>query len=352
MNLKSIRLVCLLLTVLSGVPVSGQVCSGVGAGLSWQSSFVENCFVPGVGTILETRRRQVNAYEIPGLRIYASNIMGYRGQGACLAGLEQTVLECLPAYSGPFDVSTATHHRMEMRSRNKEIPVLKGQVIPVCAWSGTGVYRSDPLPKAECPEPDDEDPTCEECDHGDDNTPIIVSARGSRIDLTSVAEGVNFDLNSDGIPERLPWTRGRSSDAFLAFDRNSNGSIDDGTELFGNYTPQSHSDDPNGFRALAAFDEENLGGNRDGVIDASDDIFADLRLWVDRNHDGRSQPRELVPVEESEIVAFSLDYRESLRRDEHGNLFKYIAPVRMASSLPARHRMFAVDVILNTAGLP
>ena len=68
-------------------------------------------------------------------------------------------------------------------------------------------------------------------------SPIIVDTARDGYRLTSVANGVYFDVNADGTPERTAWTRRDSDDAFLAMDRNGNGRIDDGTELFGNYTP-------------------------------------------------------------------------------------------------------------------
>jgi hypothetical protein len=92
-------------------------------------------------------------------------------------------------------------------------------------------------------------------------------------------------------------------------DRNGNGVIDSGIELFGNRTPQPRCETPNGFIALAEFDLRAEGGNGDGVIDRRDAVFARLLLWKDRNHDGLSQASELEPLRRSGIESISLDYR-------------------------------------------
>lgn len=155
------------------------------------------------------------------------------------------------------------------------------------------------------------------------NDPIIISLRDSNYALTDRHDGVAFDLNADGIAESVPWTSDLGDEAFLVLDRNGNGIIDDGTELFGDVTPQHRSDRPNGFLALAIYDEELNGGNEDRVINAEDAIFNRLRLWTDNDHDGISQQEELRTLTSAGLVAISLDYRESKRADKFGNEFRY-----------------------------
>jgi hypothetical protein len=179
------------------------------------------------------------------------------------------------------------------------------------------------------------------------SSPILLDLSGDGFDLTGTEDGVTFDIRGNGTPLRIGWTALFSDDAWLALDRNGNGVIDDGSELFGNYTPQPRSDSPNGFIALAEFDKGRAGGNNDSLISAADRVYSRLRLWQDRNHDGFSTPDELSTLAARGVRALNLDYQVSRLVDAHGNGFRYRGRVHRT---PGSHvGPFAYDVFLVTA---
>ncbi|HEY2865916.1 MAG TPA: hypothetical protein VGJ02_02375 [Pyrinomonadaceae bacterium] len=145
--------------------------------------------------------------------------------------------------------------------------------------------------------------------------------------MTSVENGVDFDLYAADYPLHLSWTSAGSTNAFLVLDRNGNGVIDNGQELFGDITPQPLILHKNGFNALAVYDEPDNGGNGDGAITASDAVFTQLRLWQDTNHNGISESGELHTLSDLGLASIDLHYKASQRTDQFGNKFYFRAKV-------------------------
>jgi len=154
-------------------------------------------------------------------------------------------------------------------------------------------------------------------------SPIIVDATRGGYRLTGLQGGVPFDLDGDGQVEQVSWTHHRSGNAFLALDRNGNGTIDNGTELFGAHTPVgvSGTTAENGFEALRFFE----GFPFDHQISAGDPVFERLLLWTDRNHDGLSEPEELQRLADAGVAAIGLNYKTTRRTDRFGNEFRQVA---------------------------
>jgi hypothetical protein len=204
------------------------------------------------------------------------------------------------------------------------------------------------------------------CEHQSDNyywdygscscqlgaSPIIIDLDGDGLTLTSARNGVLFDLLANGEAVDVAWTAAGSQEAFLALDRDGDGLISSGSELFGNYTDQPRpvaGDAPNGFLALAVFDDRNHGGNEDGRITRDDRVFSRLRLWIDENHDGISQTSELTALSEHAISEIGLSYRLSRKVDANGNVMRYrgVAYATRQTGRSHQRRLAVVDVLLQ-----
>ncbi len=179
-------------------------------------------------------------------------------------------------------------------------------------------------------------------------SPVVIDVAGNGFNLTNAVNGVMFDLPGAGVAERLSWTSVNSDDAWLTLDRNGNGIIDNGKELYGTFTAQpalASGESKNGFRALAMFDSPAFGGNADGQIDSRDAAFPNLRLWQDRNHNGLSEADELRSFSGSDVAVIQLSYKESRRKDANGNWFRYRAKVMDVNGAQAGR--WAWDVFLQ-----
>jgi len=191
------------------------------------------------------------------------------------------------------------------------------------------------------------DSDCEDGQCGGYTDPIIIDTTGNGYQMTSAKDGVLFTVRSTSKPVQLSWTAAGSGDAWLALDLNHNGRIDDMTEMFSNYTriPGGSQRAANGFDALAAYDLPQNGGNGDGVISAKDAVYNRLLLWIDKNHNGISEPDELFTMSQLGVASISLNYSSAKYTDQYGNVFRYRSA--MARAPGAHIGQLAYDVVLQ-----
>lgn len=160
--------------------------------------------------------------------------------------------------------------------------------------------------------------------------PVVLDLDGDGFEFTDVTRGADFDLLANGQRQRTAFVTG--GDALLALDRNGNGRIDDGSELFGDQRGAA-----NGFEEL-----RKLDSNGDGVIDANDEQYGDLRLFRD-NGNGRTERGELLGLKEAGITSIDLNYANHDEVTSGGNRIAQIASFRHADGRLGR----VADVLLN-----
>ena len=162
-------------------------------------------------------------------------------------------------------------------------------------------------------------------DDPEDVDPIIIDLNKNGITSTKLNNTIYFDHDNNNFKEASSWID--KGDAFLALDKNSNGLIDNGNELFGNHTisntrfKYTNNKATNGYEALKAYDL-----NGDNVIDSKDEIYDKLLLWKDSNQNAITDKGELIKLKDSGIVSIDLNYKNT-SIDEKGNTIKQSSTV-------------------------
>ena len=160
--------------------------------------------------------------------------------------------------------------------------------------------------------------------------PIVLDLDGDGVELTHHTAGAKFDIRGDGKLASTAFVTG--GDAFLAIDRNGNGAIDNGTELFGDQRGAA-----NGFEEL-----RKLDSNGDNVIDANDKDFGRLLLFRD-NGNGVTERGELQSLAEAGVKQIDLRYANVIQNASGGNKLAQRARFTYADGRQGH----AADALLN-----
>ena len=144
--------------------------------------------------------------------------------------------------------------------------------------------------------------------------PLAIDLDGDGIETIGADGTVVFDHDGDGVKTGTGWVK--ADDAFVVLDRNGNGLIDTGAELFGVDTVKA-----DGSFAVDGFDAlSDLDSNGDGVFDAKDSEFANVRLWQDMDQDGVSDEGELTSLTDAGIVSINLEAKSGNVNLGNGNV--------------------------------
>ena len=155
-------------------------------------------------------------------------------------------------------------------------------------------------------------------------SPIVIDLDGDGVETLPIGEKF-FDLDADGLSESTGWVN--SDDGLLVHDRDGNGRISNGTELFGNHSLLANGDTAqNGFQALAEYDN-----NGDGLVNVQDASYASLQVWRDLNGNGFSDEGELQSLADAGVVSISTGYTNSSHVDAHGHEHRQVATVMLSN---------------------
>ncbi len=182
-----------------------------------------------------------------------------------------------------------------------------------------------------------------------DYSPLVLDLAGDGIEASALNDGVAFDLRQAGRLAQVAWPKG--DDALLVLDRDGDGLITSGGELFGSSFTATGDRYSDGFAALAELDRASAGGNGDGQIDVRDAAYVSLRLWRDGNRDGVSQPGELSPLLFSGVESISLGHVESSATDRFGNGLRQHGRFVRIGADGTRSEQSVIDVWFKTRAL-
>ena len=175
-------------------------------------------------------------------------------------------------------------------------------------------------------------------------SPLILDLDGDGVETIGKSAGIHFDHDSNRFAETTGWVG--KDDGLLVWDRNGNGKIDNGGELFGNKTKLADGTNAaNGFAALTELDS-----NHDGVIDASDAEFSRLRVWKDADSDAIMSDGELLGLEATGVQSIKVAYGQQNTSDAQGNQHLQIGQyTRIDGSTRAMDDVwFAADMACTT----
>ncbi|GFE82768.1 hypothetical protein GCM10011487_47680 [Steroidobacter agaridevorans] len=149
-------------------------------------------------------------------------------------------------------------------------------------------------------------------------SPLVIDLDGDGVETAAYSRDRYFDHDANGMQESTAWA-GRD-DGLLVRDLDGNGSIDSGRELFGSQTRlASGALAANGFAALAELDS-----NGDGIVNAADENFAQLRIWRDANGNGVSEAGELLTLEQAGLQGLNTAWSSSTLVDANGQAHRQV----------------------------
>jgi hypothetical protein len=188
--------------------------------------------------------------------------------------------------------------------------------------------------------------------------PLTLELDGDGVELINVTNSTAFfdldvtadlDANgnptgtytSDGVKEQVGWVN--SDDGLLTLDKNNNGTVDNILELFG-------KTNKTGTEELREYDlnnAEGANGISDGIINSSDAVFSQLKVWQDVNQNGISEASELKTLSELGVTSINVSANSLTTKNELNNGNLVISEGTYAKSDGTTGSYFNLDLAVN-----